>query len=328
MGQAPAPQELSAARLLLVGAAQENPTDYALEYALLPRLTTEVPPLGPVSRFLRFESDGPGPRIKFLGLEVERLGEVPAGLVAWELGEADLTIYASASEVVGQAPLTWQWRAASPSGRLVGEFTTCLPGETTPREFRLCANAPLSLTGEADADDILLAEPDPTWPRQFETMAAWLREALGPDALLRLEHIGSTAVPGLPAKPVLDLLLEVPSLAAGRRRLLTLLNEETWEYWWYGGHAVFIKRKRRGGPRTHHLHLSPGAEWTREHLAFRDYLRAHPEAAARYAALKRELADAHRQDREAYTEAKADFISEILRRAGSIAPHREPRDGR
>lgn len=111
------------------------------------------------------------------------------------------------------------------------------------------------------------------------------------------------------------MLVEVPSYDIARQAILPLLNREEWEYWWYQDHMVFIKRQALMGKRTHHIHLAPAEHRLWEGIAFRDYLIAHPETAARYAALKGELADKHREDREGYTQAKTAFVQEITAKA-------------
>jgi GrpB-like predicted nucleotidyltransferase (UPF0157 family) len=142
-----------------------------------------------------------------------------------------------------------------------------------------------------------------------------LREQLDPDIALRLAHYGSTAIPGMPAKPIIDILVEIPSFSAGRQRALTVMNDPAWEFWLYSGHMVLFRREECMGRRTHHVHLAPAGHDLWKGLAFRDYLRAHPEDAARYAALKRELAQTYRDDRERYTRMKTQFIEEINQKA-------------
>ena len=142
-------------------------------------------------------------------------------------------------------------------------------------------------------------------------MAGWLRNIVSPDIALRIEHYGSTAIPGIPAKPVIDILMEVPSFTEARRNLIPLFNKPECEYWWYDEHMVFIIRDRSTGLRTHHIHAAPKGHQVWQGLAFRDYLRTHPEDARRYATLKYKLAESHGNDREAYTDLKADFVNEI-----------------
>ncbi len=138
----------------------------------------------------------------------------------------------------------------------------------------------------------------------------------------RIEHFGSTAVPGLAAKPVVDMLLEVRSMASLAQHIVPVLKREGYEFFWRGrtnglpgiGYAWFIKRDA-AGRRTHHIHcLEPASpEW--ERLLFRDHLRAHPDVAAAYGELKRRIADEHPDDRVAYAKAKTDFIAGVMRAA-------------
>lgn len=160
---------------------------------------------------------------------------------------------------------------------------------------------------------VRLAEYDPQWPllaaREMQRLAA----ALGP--LVRgIEHIGSTAVPGLPAKPILDLALAVesaaqlPALAAG----LAGLGYRAWGEHGLPGRQFFS----RGEPVTHHVHAVVGGSphwmvW----LQFRDHLRQDAADRQVYAVCKRQLAIVHPHDRAAYTRGKDDLVASILQRA-------------
>jgi len=176
-------------------------------------------------------------------------------------------------------------------------------------------------TGIKDAP-VAITEYDPAWPSQFERerelLAATLQEwSDGP-----IEHVGSTAVPGLPAKPVIDIMVAVRSLDASRGAIpaLTPLG-----YLYAPYHADVMHWFCKPSPafRTHHLHLVPFGSllWT-ERLDFRDHLRRNPTVAAEYAELKRRLAKEHEFDREAYTEAKGPFIRHVLDLARTV-----PRSG-
>jgi GrpB-like predicted nucleotidyltransferase (UPF0157 family) len=169
--------------------------------------------------------------------------------------------------------------------------------------------------GNASNDDVELVDYDPSWPQQFTEFATWLCDLLGVDVALRIEHYGSTAIPGIPAKPIIDVLVEIPSFAEAKRVTIPRLNSERWEYWWYSDHMTFIRRERLMGRRTHHVHMAPRGHRLWEGLAFRDYLISHPQEVSRYAALKRELAENYRQDRERYTQAKTEFVREITSKA-------------
>ncbi|WP_135830316.1 GrpB family protein [Halorussus halobius] len=154
----------------------------------------------------------------------------------------------------------------------------------------------------------------PEWKRQYEAEVARLASAVG-DRLQSddFEHVGSTAVEGLPAKPVVDLLAVVDD-ADEARALVPVLDDLGYEYRPNDGVAdrLFLARGPRTN-RTHYLSLCErDSDCYREQVAFRDYLRANPEVAAEYEALKRELADAYPDDRPSYTEAKGEFVEAVL----------------
>lgn len=158
------------------------------------------------------------------------------------------------------------------------------------------------------------------WPAMFEAEAARLRRAFGERAL-RIEHVGSTAVPGLAAKPVIDLQVSLSSLD-DRAADLALMQSLGYTHIDLGDfdRVYPFFQKPATWPSTHHVHLcESGGEQERLHLAFRDWLRTHRRTAAEYAALKRELAARHvggsLEARERYSLAKSDFVAEVLRRA-------------
>lgn len=165
-------------------------------------------------------------------------------------------------------------------------------------------------------DEVALAEYDPAWPAMYAAEAARLRAALPAGLVLAMEHFGSTAIPGLVAKPVIDILVAVPSVEAARAVAVAPMEALGYAFWADNpkrDRLFFVKGLPPAAPhRTHHVHMMErdGELWRR--LGFRDYLRAHPEEAARYAALKRELAARHREDREAYTAAKAAYVEAVL----------------
>lgn len=168
-------------------------------------------------------------------------------------------------------------------------------------------------------EEIALAPYDPAWPGLFEAERDYLRSRF-PGRFGRVEHFGSTAVPGLTAKPIVDMLIEVASLDDTRRDVAPVLEGNGYDYFWrptWGDdtppfYCWFIKRDGQGR-RTHHLHMvEPWFEhWDR--LLFRDHLIAHPDTAMAYGRLKRELAQAHPNDRAAYTQGKTAFIAEVMR---------------
>lgn len=171
------------------------------------------------------------------------------------------------------------------------------------------------------AEEVEVVAYDPAWPEMFRLEAAHLRACLPPELIGRIEHFGSTAVPGLAAKPIIDMLVEVTSLAETRKRIVPILTGQGYDYLWrptWGGdvppfYAWFIKRDRQGR-RTHHIHMieKDFEHWDR--LLFRDYLIAHPATAKAYGELKMRLARQFPRDRTAYTEAKGAFITRIMAR--------------
>ena len=161
----------------------------------------------------------------------------------------------------------------------------------------------------------------PSWPSRFEAEAVLLREAIGPWITGGVHHVGSTAVPGLAAKPVIDIQVGVRDLATSRPCIEVLATLE-YLYAAYRPDVMHWFCKPDPARRTHHLHLVPtGSARFDDVLAFRDYLRSHPEDRAAYEMLKRRLAAAHADDREAYTDGKAHLVRAITARA------REWRDG-
>jgi GrpB-like predicted nucleotidyltransferase (UPF0157 family) len=158
---------------------------------------------------------------------------------------------------------------------------------------------------------IEIVEYDPAWPAQFEAEAAVLRQVLEPWLAAPIEHIGSTAVRGLAAKPVIDIMAGVRTLDASRPAIKTL-EEAGYCYSPYQVHLEHWFCKPSLAFRTHHLHLVPveSPQWMRP-IAFRNYLRVKPDVAREYEELKRRLAATHRLDREAYTQAKRPFIERI-----------------
>jgi GrpB-like predicted nucleotidyltransferase (UPF0157 family) len=155
---------------------------------------------------------------------------------------------------------------------------------------------------------IEIVDYDPSWPRSFEAEAALLAEALGDRVVGDIHHVGSTAVPGLGAKPIIDILAGVRDLSEARE-CIPLVEPLRYSYAPYREHEMAWFCKPGPDVRTHHLHLVPvDSTRYRAELAFRDRLRGDGVAAREYEALKRELAARHAEDREAYTKAKAAFI--------------------
>jgi GrpB-like predicted nucleotidyltransferase (UPF0157 family) len=134
-----------------------------------------------------------------------------------------------------------------------------------------------------------------------------------------MEHIGSTAVPGLAAKPIVDLAVEVPDLETVRCEIAPVLVGEGYTFLWRPSspgapdidYAWFIRRDAEGR-RTHHVHMLPPGSPYWDRVTFRDHLRAHPDVAAAYGALKKRAAAEHPADRRAYARAKGRFIRDAL----------------
>jgi GrpB-like predicted nucleotidyltransferase (UPF0157 family) len=156
---------------------------------------------------------------------------------------------------------------------------------------------------------------DASWPTLFDQERLILSATLAPWLVGPIEHIGSTAVPGLPAKPVIDIMAAVESLAESRPAIAALV-ENGYVYYPYRADVMHWFCKPSAAIRTHHLHLIPiGSSLWKERIAFRDYLRDNPAKAAEYAELKRQLAEEHEFDREAYTDAKEPFVRDVLKMA-------------
>jgi GrpB-like predicted nucleotidyltransferase (UPF0157 family) len=167
------------------------------------------------------------------------------------------------------------------------------------------------VTGAAE-EPVRIEPYDPSWPARFEEERAALADVLGDRAVGGVHHVGSTAVPGLDAKPVIDILVGVTDLASSRA-CIEPLAALGYLYAPYRTSEMHWFCKPEPARRTHHLHLVPtGSRRFREELAFRDHLRAHPEVAGEYGALKHRLAVRFEFDREAYTDAKEEFIRAVL----------------
>jgi GrpB-like predicted nucleotidyltransferase (UPF0157 family) len=174
------------------------------------------------------------------------------------------------------------------------------------------------------AEHVELAPYDPRWPAMFEEEKRHLLACLPSGIIRRIEHFGSTAVPGLLAKPIIDILVEVSDLEATKLHVAPVLEAQGYDYFWRPTHgddgppfyAWFIKRDPGSGTRTHHIHMVESdfvTHW--ERLLFRDYLIRFPEVAEEYGRLKARLAEELSHDRIAYTRDKTEFIDEVTERA-------------
>src|SRR6059058_1696139 len=159
---------------------------------------------------------------------------------------------------------------------------------------------------------------DPGWPELFAAQRPSVAELLGPWLAAPVEHIGSTAVPGLRAKPVIDMLAPVGSLASAQAAVPVLAGAG-WLFWPDDPcrHYRLWFLRPRPQARTHHLHLIEGGHpHALALVTFRDALRADAGLCRQYAVLKDQLARRHGDNRNAYSNAKGDFVARALRRAG------------
>ena len=162
---------------------------------------------------------------------------------------------------------------------------------------------------------VIVVDYNPSWPTTFQQLHAHIWPAVQ-DIALTIEHVGSTSVPGLAAKPIIDMSIIVPSereIVPAIERLATLGYEHLGNLGVEGREAF----KRPEGTIAHNLYLCPqGSLGIRNHLAVRDYLRAHPETASAYGERKKRLADEFPDDIDRYVDGKTDTILRILREQG------------
>jgi GrpB-like predicted nucleotidyltransferase (UPF0157 family) len=159
---------------------------------------------------------------------------------------------------------------------------------------------------------IELVEYTPRWVELFDIEREVLKRGLQNWLVGIPEHIGSTAVPSLAAKPIIDIMAPVASLKASIPAI-EAASRVGYAYYPYKPEVMHWFCKPSASNRTHHLHLVPfGSQLWQDRLAFRDALRASESLRTEYQALKQSLAQAHREDREAYTSAKGPFIERVL----------------
>jgi GrpB-like predicted nucleotidyltransferase (UPF0157 family) len=170
-------------------------------------------------------------------------------------------------------------------------------------------------------DHIIIVAYDPNWKRKAEKEIEAIKNLfVDADWLIEIQHIGSTAIPGLAAKPVIDFLIGVRSLDEAQQAIKPI--EDLGYVYWYDNpnkeKMFFVKGMPPFGTgRTHHIHIvkHEGDYW-QARLLFRDYLRKHPDEMLRYAKLKQEKMAQHPEDREAYTDAKGEYVASVLKKAG------------
>ncbi len=166
-------------------------------------------------------------------------------------------------------------------------------------------------------DAIELTPYDIQWPIMAALEIKKLHNILPKNHIIDIQHVGSTAIPGMTAKPIIDIQIAVDSLSSIKQIAIDTLKKQDYIYWNENPdqeRMFFVKGMPPfGEKRTHHIHIvEPNSKHWKGKILFRDYLISHPIAAREYAQLKQQLADQHRHDREQYTHAKTAFINSIL----------------
>lgn len=268
-----------------------------------------------------------GNKILFTGCEVTQLEQIPKGMVAWEISQSGMKIYKDGgkSEIISNAPIKWEWKktiSAFGVDYTIGDFIASqmsipeLKLAEGPYTFCLTENNFIDYhQGNHIEDEIFLVEPDNTWANQYTEIETYLKKTLGKDLTLRIEHYGSTSIPNMPAKPVIDILVEVPSFETVRREIVPLLCSESCGYMFFMNHVTFTMRASFKGKRIAHIHMAPKEHEVWDGIAFRDYLRSHPKIAVEYANLKKELADKYSDDRNRYTMCKEELVKKATKDA-------------
>lgn len=172
-----------------------------------------------------------------------------------------------------------------------------------------------------DKEQIDLVPYDPTWPGRYADLEKEVKRIIPRRLIQRIAHIGSTAVPGLSAKPIIDLQVEISDADEVRDLVAPLMEEAGFEFLWRPSigdedpfYSWFILRDA-DGRRCAHVHVVRPGKASMERILFRDYLSAFPEEAQRYAELKRDLAQRYPKNRAAYAAAKTSHVNEVLAKA-------------
>ncbi|MDD5599410.1 MAG: GrpB family protein [Victivallaceae bacterium] len=168
------------------------------------------------------------------------------------------------------------------------------------------------------AEGVEVVKYNPGWPKLFEQEKEHLQQCLPVDLIVRIEHFGSTAVRGLAAKPIVDMLIEITNVQRGKTLIPEVLEPQGYDCFWrplwnenVPPFFTWCIKRNASGIRTHHLHFV-AVGFKDEELRFRDILRQNQDIATAYADLKFKLSADHHADRISYTEAKGDFIRQIL----------------
>jgi GrpB-like predicted nucleotidyltransferase (UPF0157 family) len=158
--------------------------------------------------------------------------------------------------------------------------------------------------------------PNPAWPQEFEAESQQIALVMD-NNLIQIHHIGSTAIPGIYAKPVIDFLIEVKDIGEtdAQTTAMEAIGYEAMGEFGLPGRRYF-RKERSPGIRTHHVHTyAVGSSEISRHLAFRDYMIAHPQAAQQYSELKQALAKRYPQDIEGYMDGKDEFVKKMEKTA-------------
>jgi len=161
---------------------------------------------------------------------------------------------------------------------------------------------------------ITLSDPDPEWGRHYQIEKEKIRNALGPGCIISIEHIGSTAIPGIKAKSSIDILVQITETTPDQH-IIEQLQQTAYNFIPRpenpAPHMMFVKGYTTAGLKgqAFHIHVRYKGDW--DEIYFRDYLIAHPEVAREYEDLKIRLSMEFKNDREGYTEAKTDFVKMV-----------------
>lgn len=172
---------------------------------------------------------------------------------------------------------------------------------------------------KAVSETINIVPYDPNWPKVFDTEATFLKNKFS-KIVKRIEHFGSTAVPGLSAKPIVDMLIEITSFKDVKKNIVPYLESLGYDYFWRPEidkppmYAWFIKRNKQG-ERTHHLHMVRKDSKLWDRLFFRDYLREFPKESEKYGRIKIDISKKYPSDREAYTKSKTKLVVSVTEKA-------------
>lgn len=167
-----------------------------------------------------------------------------------------------------------------------------------------------TLLGNSRPDPIEVVAWDPAWPERFNELCERLQKVLG-DVAVRIDHVGSTSIVGIPAKPVIDVQVSVVDVEDTDAYRAPIESLGFGLRYIEAGHRYF--RPPPGLPRDYQVHVCQvGSGWERDHLLFRDYLRSHPEVAGEYGRMKLRLADRHRNARIQYNDEKGPFINAVV----------------